>query len=93
MFLEVMCYIFDFGFMVMFLIVIIIFFKILGMKVGDCFKVGLYIGIGFVGIGFVIGLMLDFIGLVVKVMVENFDLNLYVVDVGWLGFLLMIWVL
>lgn len=93
MFLEVMCYIFDFGFMVMLLIVIIIFFKILGMKVGDCFKVGLYIGIGFVGIGLVIGLMLDFIGLVVKVMVENFDLNLYVVDVGWLGFLLMIWVL
>lgn len=92
MFLEVMCYILDLGFMVMLLIVIIIFFKILGMKAGDCFKAGLYIGIGFVGIGFVIGLMLDFIGPVVKAMVENFDLNLYVVDVGWSGFSLMIWV-
>jgi PTS system galactitol-specific IIC component len=32
------------------------------MKLGDCFKSGLHIGIGFVGIGLVIGLMLDSIG-------------------------------
>ncbi|HHE7549799.1 TPA: PTS transporter subunit IIC, partial [Escherichia coli] len=32
-------------------VVIIIFSKILGMKAGDCFKAGLHIGIGFVGIG------------------------------------------
>lgn len=93
MFSEIMCYIFDFGLMVMLLIVIIIFFKLLGMKFGDCFKLGLYIGIGFVGIGLVIGLMFDFIGLVVKVMVEYFQINFYVIDIGWLGLLLMIWVL
>lgn len=43
-------------------VVIIIFSKLLGMKLGDCFKSGLHIGIGFVGIGLVIGLMLDSIG-------------------------------
>ncbi|STE50086.1 PTS system, galactitol-specific IIC component protein [Escherichia coli] len=59
-------------------IVIIIFSKILGMKAGDCFKAGLHIGIGFVGIGLVIGLMLDSIGPAAKAMAENFDLNLHV---------------
>ena len=34
---------------VMLPIVIIIFSKLLGMKLGDCFKSGLHIGIGFVG--------------------------------------------
>lgn len=52
------------------------------MKAGDCFKAGLHIGIGFVGIGLVIGLMLDSIGPAAKAMAENFDLNLHVVDVG-----------
>lgn len=55
------------------------------MKAGDCFKAGLHIGIGFVGIGLVIGLMLDSIGPAAKAMAENFDLNLHVVDVGWPG--------
>lgn len=59
MFSEVMRYILDLGPTVMLPIVIIIFSKILGMKAGDCFKAGLHIGIGFVGIGLVIGLMLD----------------------------------
>lgn len=62
MFSEVMRYILDLGPTVMLPIVIIIFSKILGMKAGDCFKAGLHIGIGFVGIGLVIGLMLDSIG-------------------------------
>ena len=47
------------------------FSKILGMKAGDCFKAGLHIGIGFVGIGLVIGLMLDSIGPAAKAMAEN----------------------
>ena len=77
MFSEVMRYILDLGPTVMLPIVIIIFSKILGMKAGDCFKAGLHIGIGFVGIGLVIGLMLDSIGPAAKAMAENFDLNLH----------------
>lgn len=61
------------------------------MKAGDCFKAGLHIGIGFVGIGLVIGLMLDSIGPAAKAMAENFDLNLHVVDVGWPGSSPMTW--
>ncbi|HDQ1152206.1 TPA: PTS galactitol transporter subunit IIC [Escherichia coli] len=91
MFSEVMRYIFDLGPTVMLPIVIIIFSKILGMKAGDCFKAGLHIGIGFVGIGLVIGLMLDSIGPAAKAMAENFDLNLHVVDVGWPGSSPMTW--
>ena len=91
MFSEVMRYILDLGPTVILPIVIIIFSKILGMKAGDCFKAGLHIGIGFVGIGLVIGLMLDSIGPAAKAMAENFDLNLHVVDVGWPGSSPMTW--
>lgn len=62
MFSEIMRYILDLGPTVMLPLVIIVFSKLLGMKLGDCFKSGLHIGIGFVGIGLVIGLMLDSIG-------------------------------
>ncbi len=81
MFSEVMRYILDLGPTVMLPVVIIIFSKILGMKAGDCFKAGLHIGIGFVGIGLVIGLMLDSIGPAAKAMAENFgnDSNLLIV--------------
>ena len=71
MFSEIMRYILDLGPTVMLPIVIIIFSKILGMKLGDCFKSGLHIGIGFVGIGLVIGLMLDSIGPAAKAMAEH----------------------
>lgn len=91
MFSEVMRYILDLGPTVMLPVVIIIFSKILGMKAGDCFKAGLHIGISFVGIGLVIGLMLDSIGPAAKAMAENFDLNLHVVDVGWPGSSPMTW--
>ena len=57
MFTEIMRYILDLGPTVMLPIVIIIFSKLLGMKLGDCFKSGLHIGIGFVGIGLVIGML------------------------------------
>ncbi|MGQ0286841.1 PTS galactitol transporter subunit IIC [Pasteurellaceae bacterium 22721_9_1] len=85
MFTEIMQYILDLGPAVMLPIVIIIFSLILGMKLGDSFKAGLQIGIGFVGIGLVIGLMLDSIGPAAKEMAHTFDIKLNVVDLGWPG--------
>lgn len=85
MFAEVMQYILDLGPAVMLPILIIIFSLILGMKFGDSFKAGLQIGIGFVGIGLVIGLMLDSIGPAAKAMAQAFDINLEVIDLGWPG--------
>jgi PTS system galactitol-specific IIC component len=90
MFSEIMRYILDLGPTVMLPIVIIIFSK-LGMKLGDCFKSGLHIGIGFVGIGLVIGLMLDSIGPAAKAMAEHFQINLHVIDIGWPGSSPMTW--
>lgn len=86
-----MRYILDLGPTVMLPLVIIVFSKLLGMKLGDCFKSGLHIGIGFVGIGLVIGLMLDSIGPAAKAMAEHFQINLHVIDVGWPGSSPMTW--
>ncbi|MGL4682380.1 MAG: PTS transporter subunit IIC, partial [Hafnia alvei] len=91
MFTEIMRYILDLGPTVMLPIVIIIFSVVLGMKIGDAFKAGLHIGIGFVGIGLVIGLMLDSIGPAAKSMAEHFQIGLEVVDVGWPGSAPMTW--
>lgn len=91
MFTEIMRYILDLGPTVMLPFVIIIFSVSLGMKVGDAFKSGLHIGIGFVGIGLVIGLMLDSIGPAAKAMAANFEIGLEVVDVGWPGSSPMTW--
>lgn len=91
MFNDIMRYILDLGPTVMLPVVIIIFSLLLGMKLGDSFKSGLHIGIGFVGIGLVIGLMLDSIGPAAKAMAENFDINMSVVDVGWPGSSPMTW--
>ncbi|MRT24460.1 PTS galactitol transporter subunit IIC [Enterobacteriaceae bacterium RIT697] len=91
MFTEIMRYILDLGPTVMLPIVIIIFSICMGMKVGDAFKSGLFIGIGFVGIGLVIGLMLESIGPAAKAMATNFDISLDVVDVGWPGSSPMTW--
>lgn len=91
MFSEIMRYILDLGPTVMLPVVIIIFSRLLGMKLGDSFKSGLHIGIGFVGIGLVIGLMLDSIGPAAKAMAEHFEINLHVVDVGWPGSSPMTW--
>ncbi|MDK1235976.1 PTS galactitol transporter subunit IIC [Cronobacter turicensis] len=91
MFSEIMRYILDLGPTVMLPVIIIIFSKLLGMKAGECFRSGLHIGIGFVGIGLVIGLMLDSIGPAAKAMAEHFEINLHVVDVGWPGSSPMTW--
>ncbi|MBS0968351.1 PTS galactitol transporter subunit IIC [Chimaeribacter arupi] len=91
MFTDIMRYILDLGPTVMLPIVIILFSLLLGMKLGDAFKSGIHIGIGFVGIGLVIGLMLDSIGPAAKAMAEHFEINLHVVDVGWPGSSPMTW--
>lgn len=91
MFTDIMRYILDLGPTVMLPGVIIVFSLILGMKLGDSFKSAIHIGIGFVGIGLVIGLMLDSIGPAAKAMAEHFEINLQVVDIGWPGSSPMTW--
>lgn len=85
MFTHIMQYILDLGPAVMLPFLILLFSLALGMKFGESFKAGLQIGIGFVGIGLVIGLMLDSIGPAAKAMAHTFDINLHVIDLGWPG--------
>lgn len=85
MFTEVMQYILDLGPSVMLPVVIIIFSLFLQMKLGDAFKAGIHIGIGFVGIGLVIGLLTGSVGPAAHAMAERFHLDLSVIDVGWPG--------
>ncbi|WP_392566187.1 PTS galactitol transporter subunit IIC [Utexia brackfieldae] len=91
MFTQIMQYILDLGPAVMLPLVIILFSLALRMKIGEAFKAGIHIGIGFVGIGLVVGLMLDSIGPAAQAMAERFDINLHVIDVGWPGAAPMTW--
>lgn len=91
MFTNIMRYILDLGPTVMLPTVIIVFSMSLGMKIGNACKAGLHIGIGFVGIGLVIGLLLDSIGPAAEAMAKRFEIGLEVVDVGWPGSAPMTW--
>ncbi len=73
----------DAGAVVMLPIIITIIGLIFGIKLSKAFRSGLTIGIGFAGINLVINLMKDNIGPAAKAMVENFGINLDIVDVGW----------
>ena len=64
---------------------IIIFFValILGAKPGKAFRAGVTIGIAFIGINLVIGLMWGTLSGVAQAMVTNWKISRDVVDVGW----------
>ncbi len=64
---------------------IIIFFValIMGAKPGKAFRAGVTIGIAFIGINLVIGLMWGTLSGVAQAMVTNWNIQRDVVDVGW----------
>lgn len=55
---------------------------ILRMKPGKAIVAGLTIGIGFIGLSMVTGLMTDALGPAVKLMVEKYGLSLSIMDLG-----------
>ncbi|MDP4083783.1 MAG: PTS transporter subunit IIC [Bacillota bacterium] len=71
------------GASVMLPILLFIFALILGTKPGKAFKAGLTVGIGFVGLNLVIGLLTSSLGPAAKAMVKNFGFHLGTIDVGW----------
>lgn len=84
-------YILDLGPTVMLPLVICMFGIILGLKPGKAFSTAIKIGIGFVGISLVVGLMQKSLGPAAAAMTENFNLSLEIVDVGWPGASPMTW--
>src|SRR5690625_1353494 len=73
----------DLGASVMWPIIIFVFALILGTKPGRAFRAGLTVGIGFIAINLVIGLLGDGLGPAAQAMVDNFGFELNTIDVGW----------
>lgn len=64
-------------------IVIFIIAVVLGAKVGRAFRAAVTIGVAFIGINLVLGLMLGSIGDVAQAIVTNTGIQRDIVDVGW----------
>ncbi len=80
---AISAYLNDLGAAVALPILITIFALLLGQSFGRSLRSGILIGVGFVGINLVIGLMFAQVSPVATAMAERFDVNLDVIDVGW----------
>lgn len=81
--MSIIRFILDLGAVVMLPIIIFVLGLILGQKPGKAFRAGITIGIGFIGINLVIGLLVNNLGPAAKAMVENMGVSLDIIDVGW----------
>lgn len=73
----------DMGAVVVLPIIIFLVGLFFRLRVKDAFKLGLTIGIGFVGVNLVIGMLVGNLGTATQKMSERFNLNLTTMDVGW----------
>jgi PTS system galactitol-specific IIC component len=68
---------------VMMPIIITLLGLVLGTKFGKALRAGITVGIGFIGINLVIGLLFQFLGPAAEGMVKNWGVTLTAIDVGW----------
>lgn len=80
---DVLQWFLDLGASVMLPIIFLIFGLILKIKFGRAFKAAITIGIGFIGLNLVIGLLTETLSPAAEAMVENYGLSLTTIDVGW----------
>ena len=71
------------GASVMMPIIIMIIALALGVSFPKALRSGLTLGVGFIGLNLVVGLLGNTIGPAAEQMVKNFGLNLNILDVGW----------
>lgn len=76
-------YVNDLGPSVVLPVLITIFGLILGLKFGKSFRAGITIGVGFIGINLVIGLLGGQVGPAAEAMATRLGVELTIVDVGW----------
>jgi PTS system galactitol-specific IIC component len=76
-------WILDLGAVAMLPIMLTVFGLILGQGFFKSFRAGLTVGIGFVGINLVIGLLTTGVGQAGAMMVSRLGINLDILDVGW----------
>lgn len=84
-------YIIDMGASVMIPVIIAILSMIVGVKPGRAIRAGLMIGVGFVGLGLIVGMLNTQLGPAAEAMSQRFGLNLSVVDMGWPGMSPITW--
>ena len=73
----------DLGATVMMPIILCIFGVVLGAGFGKSLRGGLTVGIGFIGLNLVVGMMGDSLAPAVQEMTARFGLSLSTVDIGW----------
>lgn len=76
-------YLVNLGAAVVLPIIIFLLGLVLGQKPGRAFRSGVIVGVGFVGIGLIIGLLIGQLGPAATAMVQHFGVHLTVIDVGW----------
>ena len=81
--MNVFNYIIQLGASVMMPIIFTIIGLCIGMKFGKALKSGLYVGVGFVGLGIITALLTDNFKDPLKAIESLFSLNLSVFDMGW----------
>ncbi|MCQ2203241.1 MAG: PTS sugar transporter subunit IIC [Bacteroidales bacterium] len=80
---DVFSYIISLGAAVMMPIIFTILGLCIGIKFSKAFKSGLFVGVGFIGLGVITGLLTSSLGPVLNKVVEIYGLNLEVFDMGW----------
>ncbi len=76
-------YLLGLGPSVMMPIIVFVLALVLGISVAKAFRAALTIGVGFIAINLVVGLLVSTLSPATKAMVENLGVRLDVVDVGW----------
>jgi len=80
---QVFSYIIGLGAAVMMPIIFTILGVCIGIKFSKALKSGLYVGVGFVGLGVITGLLTSSLGPALNKVVEIYGLELSVFDMGW----------
>ena len=80
---AVFSYIIGLGAAVMMPIIFTILGVCIGIKFGKALKSGLLVGVGFVGLSVITGLLTDSLGEPLKKVTEIYGLSLGIVDMGW----------
>ncbi|WP_270180039.1 PTS galactitol transporter subunit IIC [Alkalihalobacillus sp. CinArs1] len=81
--MAILEYIVGLGPSVMLPVIIFLFGLLVKASPSTAFRSGLIVGIGFVGINLVIGLLVNSLGPAAKDMVNNLGVDLNIIDVGW----------
>lgn len=82
-FMQIIQSVIGLGAAVMMPIIFFVVGMIFRLSVGQAFKAGMLVGIGFTGVNMVINMLLTNLGPASKAMVERMGLHLTVEDVGW----------